>query len=68
MGRQVARRKPSAPTWWTVKGDLIHRCALAAVLKLRASKMQPASMRMNQFSCMKRDGWRTSLRVHLAAT
>lgn len=33
MGRQVARRKPSAPTWWTVKGDLIHRCALAAAGK-----------------------------------
>jgi hypothetical protein len=33
MGRQVARRKSSAPTWWTVKGDLIHRCALAAAGK-----------------------------------
>jgi hypothetical protein len=33
MGRQVARRKPSAPIWWKVKGDLIHRCALAAAGK-----------------------------------
>ena len=33
MGRQVARRKSSAPTWWTVKGDLMHRCALAAAGK-----------------------------------
>ena len=33
MGRQVARRERSAPTWWTVKGDLIHRCALAAAGK-----------------------------------
>jgi hypothetical protein len=33
MGRQVAPREASAPTWWTVKGDLIHRCALAAAGK-----------------------------------